>query len=203
MTETYARLKQQITERGPWQQTASGTAFFLDDPRASEVSACDVAVALGKQCRYNGHTEVFYSVAQHATMISVWMQEDNYPLDWCLAGLHHDSAEAYTGDIIAQVKHLVPAIKELENRVDVAVREAFGIVLTDEIRDTVKEYDFIALSTEVRDLLSQNLTKYSWGDLPPPRFQRLKPLGPEAATIQFYVRHNFIKRKLEEGKKYA
>jgi hypothetical protein len=49
----------------PWIQTFSGGAWSLSHPRAADVRWRDVAVALGRICRFGGHTLAFYSVAQH------------------------------------------------------------------------------------------------------------------------------------------
>ena len=196
MTEkTYARLHQQLTDRGPWQQTASGNAFFLLQPDHHEVSINDLATSLSNQCRYNGHVLEFYSVAQHATLMSLWMEEDGYPLETCFAALHHDSAEAYTGDIIAQVKWAIPEFKQLEDRVEGAVNQALGIKWTDEVHKSVKEYDFIALATEVRDVLASNKTNYSWGDLPKPRLAKIHPIDPEGAREFFISRHRSLEQR--------
>jgi len=190
---TYARLKQQVTERGPWQQTASGSAFFLADPRVCEVRFSDIAMAISHQCRFNGHFKDFlplYTVAEHATRISVWMEEDGCtPLE-CYAGLHHDSAEAYTGDIISQVKYCVPELRPFLHKIETVVNTALYFEMTEELEKLTKQYDFIALATEVRDLLPKNQTEFSWGDLPDPRRPKIKPWGPEKA-YQYFVRRHF------------
>ena len=193
---TYARLSQQVTDRGPWQQTATGRAFFLADPRPEEVHIQDVAHALSYQCRYNGHARSFYSIAQHAVLVSQWMEEDGCSAGLCYAGLHHDSAEAYTGDIVSQIKFIVPEVRVLEERVEAAVFEALGVSDGPSIRRLVKEYDLIALSTEVRDLLSENLTEFSWGDLPPPRGETIIPFSPATVREIFRSRHYDLQRRM-------
>jgi len=189
---TYARLKQQVTERGPWQQTASGNAFFVADPRVSEVRFGDIAMALSHQCRYNGHFADFgpiYTVAEHAVRISSWMEEDGCtPLE-CYAGLHHDSAEAYVGDIISQVKYCVPELRPFIHKVEQVVNAGLCFEMTPELEKLTKSYDFIALATEVRDLLPENQTEFSWGDMPEPRRERIVPWGPELAYTRFVDQH--------------
>jgi hypothetical protein len=181
-----------VTDRGPWQQTASGSAFFLADPRPEEVYVEDIAEALSRQCRYNGHLrrEVeHYSVAQHACLVSSWLEADGFPLEVVYAGLHHDSAEAYTGDIVSQVKWIIPEFKALERRVENAVFTALGVMDGPDIARTVKEYDLRALATERRDVLGDNRSSMSWGDLPTPRPKALTPLAAPVARECFLAKH--------------
>jgi hypothetical protein len=58
------------TERNEtnWIQTASGIKFYPLAPHPEDVTIEDIAHALSKMCRFNGHnghTSAFYSVAQH------------------------------------------------------------------------------------------------------------------------------------------
>lgn len=197
MVETYERLHEQITDRGPWQHTASGHAFFPGDPRPEEVDVRVIARALSRIGRYNGHWAEWvshYSVAQHAAMIARWMLQDGHSIQRCYAGLHHDSAEAYIGDIISQMKRLCPQIKVVEKKVEAAVFEAMMVDMDPATHTLVKEYDFIALATEKRDLMPPNLSGHSWGALPEPRASRITPWSARAAEEDFLALHfNFIK----------
>jgi hypothetical protein len=162
----------------------------------------DIAAGLSRECRYNGQlksTVPHYSVAQHATLISRWLQEDGWSPKLCYAGLHHDSAEAYTGDIIAQVKHIVPELKALEARVEAAVFDALSVSMGGEQKRVVKQYDFIALATELRDVLAPNTTPYSWGDLPAPRDRRrIIPWSSSVARMLFLERHSELVELMEK-----
>jgi hypothetical protein len=200
--ETYVRLKQQVTDRGPWQQTASGNAFFLADPRVEEVRFEDISMSLAHQPRYNGHYKDFmplYTVAEHAARIARWMWEDGCTAQECYAGLHHDSAEAYTGDIVSQIKYCVPELRPFMHRIEVVVNEGLGFEMTEELEHLTKEYDFIALATEQRDLLPKNLTKYSWGDLPAPRSEKIHPWGVEKAYTSFVDFHYGLLEVMKDG----
>ncbi len=192
MVETYERLHAQITERGPWQQLSDGRAFYIGDPRVEEVDVRTIARALSRQTRYNGNTAPnvpFYSVAQHCVMVARWMREDNWLLHRQYAGLHHEAAEAYIGDIISQVKRLCPEIKVLETKVEAVVFKALGVNMTESTHRIVKEYDFVALATEVRDILPPNISDQTWGDLPPPRRTRLTPWTADLAENEFLALH--------------
>src|SRR5690606_36908822 len=64
----------------------------------------DIAGALGRQCRYNGHTRDHYSVAEHAVHVSRALLDLHGDPVLALAGLHHDSPETYLGDVAAPIK---------------------------------------------------------------------------------------------------
>ena len=54
-----------------WIQTYTGKKFDIDNLDPSMVCLEDIAHALSMLCRYNGHSEVFYSVAEHCVMIKM------------------------------------------------------------------------------------------------------------------------------------
>ncbi len=197
VVDTYTRLHQQITDRGPWMQTYTGGAFFLADPHEREVKVADIAHALANTARYNGHTRELYSVAQHAVVISEWLEEDGWPLDVCYAGLHHDSAEAYTGDVPSYLKHIVPEFKIVERRVEAAVMDALGFHMADGVGAIIKNYDMIALATECRDILGPNRSEFTWGNMPSPRRGIvLVPWAPKLAENVFLDRHAELRRRM-------
>jgi len=182
-----------LSPRGPWQQTASGGAFYLTDPRPNEVAVEDIAQALSRICRYNGHLRAeypLYSVAQHAVTVAHWMAEDGHPDRVAYAALHHDSAEAYYGDIITQVKYAVPALKAFMRPVDEAVAAALEISVTEEERREIKQYDLIALATESRDVLVEGqMWTPAWVVLPEARMTTLTPRGQLQAYREFLSVH--------------
>ena len=59
----------------PWIQTQSGNAFPMLSPVAADVNWRDVAISLGRVCRFNGHTTAFYSVAQHSLLTEQLVRE--------------------------------------------------------------------------------------------------------------------------------
>ena len=197
--ETYRRLPQQITERGPWQQTTSGKAFFLADPRVEEVDLVDLAFALSRQTRYNGHMRdgvEHYSIAQHEVLISQWMEKDGCSLVECYAGLHHDTPEGYYGDFISQVKYCVPEVRPFAAKIDAVVDEALGIRWTPALKKLVKNYDMIALATECRDIMGPNVSEHSWGDLPEPRGTYINPWPAHKARELFLKRHTELRERM-------
>ena len=59
----------------------------------------DIAHALARLCRFTGHTNGYYSVAEHCVRVSRKCSPDN-----ALWGLLHDAAEAYLGDVSRPLK---------------------------------------------------------------------------------------------------
>lgn len=55
---------------GPTIILRSGNYFDLQDPSASRFEVSDIAHALSNICRFTGHTQRFYSVAEHSVICS-------------------------------------------------------------------------------------------------------------------------------------
>lgn len=71
-----------------WIQTYSGRQFDIAAPTPEMVDLEDIAHSLAMQCRYNGHCQHFYSVAEHSgyvagsvclsKMTNLWLPECRY-----------------------------------------------------------------------------------------------------------------------------
>lgn len=124
-----------------WIQTYTGKKFDLFHPRPENVDIVDIAHALSMQCRFNGHVNRFYSVAEHSVRLS-----DNVSLKAVKYGLLHDAAEAYVGDIIKPVK--TAENRSLEDAILEVILARFGVEVTPDILAEVKEADLRMLKTE-------------------------------------------------------
>jgi hypothetical protein len=108
--------------RGDWMQTYGGGRFYLRNPRADEVEPADIAHALSLLCRYNGHIDRFYSVAEHCVLLS-----HAVPEKFALDALLHDATEAYVGDMIRPLKRTMNEYQMVERYVMNAIAERFDI----------------------------------------------------------------------------
>lgn len=137
--------------------TISGREFHPLAPRAEDVDIDDIAHALSHLCRYGGHVPQFYSVAQHSVLVAARCREVTQSDDVGLAGLLHDAAEAYIGDVVWPLKRSrqLRGYGVVERRVQAAVNAALGPRggVTEEQREIVKRADVEVLLAEVRDFL--------------------------------------------------
>lgn len=108
--------------RGDWMQTFTGVAFYPADPQPEEIFIEDIAHALSLQCRYGGHCDRHYSVAEHCVHVSYMV-----PPEDALAGLMHDATEAYLMDIPRPVKALLPQYRDLEDKLWAVIAKRFDI----------------------------------------------------------------------------
>jgi hypothetical protein len=162
--------------------TASGVLVDIANPDPAAIRIVDIAHALSRICRFGGHVVVYpYSVAQHSLMVSEFV-----PPDMAMAGLLHDAAEAYLGDLVSPVKALLPDYLELERRWNLAIGERFG--LGDQLanqHEAIKAADAVALATERRDLMPANP---GWKPPGVPYAQPVQGMGVEFAKDSFLNR---------------
>jgi uncharacterized protein len=122
---------------GPYLQTVSGRWVNPFDPDPDQLDAGDIARALANQCRFGGHSRVFYSVAQHSVIVSEQVEQRGGDAEDAFAALMHDATEAYLGDMPHPLKHRSPlgaAFKVAEDRLEVAIRDRFGMRLSHKVR---------------------------------------------------------------------
>lgn len=124
---------------GNYMHTApSGRKYWPLDPRPSEVDIQVIAHHLATRARFNGATQhklhsdrIFYSVAEHSVLVSLYVEHVLGAPQFALEALLHDSSEAYNGDLIRPLKY-DPAFREPFQRVEElnekAHAEAFNLV---------------------------------------------------------------------------
>lgn len=166
-----------------WIQTFTGRQFWPLNPDPADVSIFDIAHALSMTCRYAGHTNRFFSVAQHSVMVSRIV-----PLADALWGLLHDAPEAYSTDIVRPIKRHIAVLgfAEIEARLEAAIAAAFGLTLP--IPASVHEADMIALATERRDLMAPPPRPWISTEHVQPLPYPINPLNPHEAEQEFLKR---------------
>jgi len=170
--------------QGDWIQTYTGKKFWPLDPRVEDIDIKDIAHALSLTCRFGGHCNEFYSVAQHSVIVSQLVEESN-----AFVALLHDAPEAYIGDVVRPFKKSLATFGNVEENLERVIYHSFGI--SEFSKEMWKEADNIALYTEMRDLMGK--PPEAWEDWTNyqstiPR-QKIVPLGPRESEQLFLRRY--------------
>jgi len=131
---------------GPTILLAGGTYLDLLQPEACDFTIEDIAHGLSNVCLFAGQCEPFYSVAEHSVHVSRLV-----PAEHAFAGLMHDAAEAFIGDISKPLKDLLPEYRVIEHHMETVVLGRFGLTLP--LPPEIKEADIVMLATEQRAIM--------------------------------------------------
>ena len=165
-----------------WILTATGRHLNFLDPRPEDIHILDIAQGLANECRYNGHTRGFYSVAQHS-----WLASTIVPRQYALEALLHDATEAYCKDLTHPLKQLLPGYQEIEARIAGVIGATFGIPA--ESSPPVKHADLILLATERRDLMPRDAAQWAILEGIEPLAMKIVPMNPGRAQTMFLRRY--------------
>lgn len=139
----------------PVMVTMTGIHFVPASPTEDMFCLEDIAHALSMTCRYGGHTDFFYSVAEHSVRLAEAAQAEGQSVDVQLAALFHDAAEAYIGDVPMPIKVLLgDKIRELEDTFMSMIAKKFGITQLD--HEWVKRADARIVGNEMRAFFPRN-----------------------------------------------
>lgn len=124
------------------------TGKYIDPLNPDPALICieDIAHALSMLPRFGGHTQRFYSVAQHSIACTEWA-----PAEHKLAALLHDASEAYLLDIPSPVKKRIPGYAEAEERLMEVIAAKFGFAWP--LHEDVKRIDANMLVAEWEELV--------------------------------------------------
>lgn len=120
----------------------SGKLINLFTPIESMICIEDIGSALSKICRFGGHSNGFYSVAQHSVLVATLAPETHRK-----EALLHDAPEAYLGDVIKPLKNIIgKPYAEIEDRFNDLIIEMYGLDRW-KLKE-IKQYDTQALEIE-------------------------------------------------------
>lgn len=154
-------------------QTYSGLAYNFAVPDPASIRLDDIAHALANACRYAGHTNRFYSVAEHSVRVSEilerWERAQGISSSVPAYGLLHDGHEAYVWDCPRPFKPLLGNVyRQFADKADAAIitalfphtsRGAFHLPI-------IKKADSVALVAEARELMHYGPEAWvDWDDL--------------------------------------
>lgn len=185
-------------------ETNGGRYIDLANPQPGEVSLLDISTSLANQCRFLGHVKMPYSIAEHAILTMHLVYKAGRP-DLALAALHHDSHEAYIGDITTPTKRLIEqkapgVLREIADRIDDAIAARFGIDADHFKHPVVKEADQTALRMEAYRLKTSLGVGDHWGYDEPlrPRSGQVCGMDQPTASYLFKGYHFKAQARLKE-----
>ena len=167
-----------VDELGPWVHTYLGKKIHPFNPQLDEIDIVDIAHSLAMQCRYNGHSSSFFSVAQHSVLVSQHCESK-------LEGLLHDAAEAYLTDVPRPIKPYFPNYTEFEDKLTEVIFKKYGANFP--IPAEVKQIDNSILFDEGNKLMTDTS---EWECDVEPLGIEINPIGPEEAKTLFLERFN-------------
>lgn len=179
-------------------QTFTNRMFYPLSPRGDNVVLEDIAHALSMKCRYTGHTRKFYSVAQHAVLVSrlIYKMRDDPFL--AFQGLHHDDTEFALPDVASPIKDDIVGFRDIENRLHDVIADAIG--LPHEFHPIVKRADRILLIAEQKALMPPKpSTEDKYRTCPLAQTIKIRPVNDRKAKRLFLKEHYFLMRKMREA----
>ena len=181
--------------------TVSGKYVNPFELKDSDIDITDIAHALAYTCRFNGHADLFYSVAQHSVLVSDFtvLELSDAELELELWGLLHDAAEAYLGDVISPFKHTV-LLKDtdgstisyavLERRIMAVIATKYGLDPVEPFE--VRRADAALTEAEGWQLQARSNRDEKWMPADRTYLGFINPVGPLEAKNMFLTRFRML-----------
>ena len=166
-------------------RTHQGHMLDLSEPEAISFDLQDIAHHLARICRFGGAVDGYYSVASHCVYVATELEREGYRRSIVQAGLLHDAAEAYIGDMVSGLKRLMPEYRRLEDRYTAAIEHQFSVTFHGS--RIIKTADLRARLSECRDLFEDYPRELLLGgeDGLEPYATRVAPQPPDEAEWAF------------------
>jgi predicted HD phosphohydrolase len=171
--------------------TNSGEKISIHNPTEDTIHFYDIAHALSNLCRFGGHTDSFYSVAQHSVLVMQIAEYRGKEKETAFAALMHDATEAYVQDLIKPLKNVVgDTYAEIESRFEKVICKVFGISIS--TMKAIKVYDRYALEIEHEYFFKRNFNRFL-------TYQPQGALNPSKAKMMFLQNfHRLVDFKVKE-----
>lgn len=171
----------------------SGDFFNFDCPSALNIHIDDIALSLSQQCRFGSFTRQWYSVADHALLVHRLVR-NVADAELAFAALHHDSHEAYLGDIPTPLKRkLGDVYTDMAWSIDTVLAVKFDVPAHLFTHDIVKAADEQALFIEAAVLKKSCGIGPHWGHdrTKPPAVPTgaVKLRSPQESEALFLIAH--------------
>lgn len=123
-------------------QTWHKEIIDFGNPNPDAILMADIALNLSNICRFGGGMRPFYSVAQHSCVVAAMA-----PKELKQVAMLHDATEAYLGDVVKPLKHIIgEKYAEIEDRFTEVIFRKYELDPADIAK--VKIYDREAVAME-------------------------------------------------------
>ena len=136
-------------------RTFTGLYINVFSPTPEMICIEDIAHGLSNQCRFAGHLNKFYSVAQHSWHCYTLVSDEHK-----LAALLHDASEAYLCDMPKPIKKNLPDYCKIEDNLMKVISKKFGFEYPSS--KEVKEADKTMLIVEWEKLMINATDHVCW-----------------------------------------
>lgn len=181
--------------------TNSGQWVDTIDPDPETLLLKDQAHSLSRLCRFNGQCNWFYSVAEHALMVTAILLNWGASEEEMIEGLIHDNSEAYLGDVTSPLKEHLGDYRVIEARMQKVIREKFGS--GEDHSEVVHRADKLAVALEAAAVFDD---VPSWASLyiednTPPGMDisdfKLQFFGPDVAKRLYLDCYKRLREKID------
>ena len=164
----------------------SGNYFDFANLKESRLSIEDIAHGLSNTCRFSGHCNRFYSVAEHCFFMSYYV-----PLEYAECALLHDASESVLTDIPKPLKNMLPDYVKCEMELEAAIAEQYDIPFP--YPPEIKTADRRMLITERNQLFPEYIRKDNVWDNIEPFDLKIYCYNPETIKNLFLDRYYQLK----------
>lgn len=157
--------------------------FNIFDPKPESIDIIDIAKGLAYKPHFSGMSPYFFSIAQHCLLVVdlILKSDDVVETEAVLAGLMHDAAEAYIGDMIKPLKVHFPLFTDIEDRILGVIFKKYGIDI--KYMEYIKPFDVKAQEIEFSMFYKKRT----------PGGNDYQYLTPECSFYEFLNMFNYLK----------
>lgn len=170
-----------------WISTLLIPKFSFLDPQEADIQVSDIAHSLSLLCRFGGHCNKFYSVAEHSVLVARVLAKQKASELTQFAGLLHDAEEAYLPDIPAPIKQHMTEALEIYAILQTVIYDRFSLNGAD--WNHVKDIDKRICIAEAKTL---GLWNRYWADAGPPLETPIFGWTPRKAEREFLNLYSYL-----------
>lgn len=147
-----------------WIETRTGKQFDFMAQGIEAIDIWDIASALSNECRFGGHCNKFYSVAEHCCHVYDQVLRETKDRAVRLYALLHDGHEAYVKDLMRPLRQLpeLQGYNAIAHQIQERVEAAFDLHPSPEGRKLVHDIDLALLRFEAGKLMLNRGENWHW-----------------------------------------